>query len=484
MKIGIIGSGIAGLAVSARLAAKGHSVYVYEAKEFYGGKMKSLSQYGFRWDKGPSLLTMPNYLDDVFLACGKDPRKYYSYEKLKTSAHYFYSDKTFFKAPASIEELSNEFQKKFQIDASAIQKRLIKIEKRYNRIGKIFTEKNIHQTKTWLSKDVLKAVPFLHTYKLFVTMNKENENDFSNKKVSQFFNRFATYNGSNPYLAPGLLNLIPYLEFGLGSFYPTGGMQVVADSLYKLCADLGVNFHFNNLVEQINIKNNCANSITVNNKMEEFDAIVCNADVAFVYQHLLKDEKLKKRTLKQERSSSALVFYWGMNVIFPQLDLHNIFFSGDYKNEFKSIFQKNSVTKDPTVYVNITSKYTKTDAPTGSENWFVMINAPANPDYFTNEKIDEIRNSILNKLSNALNVEIEKCIITESILTPKMIENDTSSYLGSIYGTSSNSRMAAFNRHGNRSKKYKNLFFCGGSVHPGGGIPLCLNSAKLVSFYF
>ncbi|MEJ2006313.1 MAG: phytoene desaturase, partial [Cyclobacteriaceae bacterium] len=182
----------------------------------------------------------------------------------------------------------------------------------------------------------------------------------------------------------------------------------------------------------------------------------------------------------QERSSSALIFYWGISSEFEELDLHNIFFSENYRDEFDQIFRKKEPGTDPTIYVNITSKENPGDAPDGHEHWFVMVNVPANEGQNWDELIPVVRNRILHKLKRILNIDIESLIQEESVLDPRLIESRTSSYQGALYGTSSNSTLAAFFRHPNFKRSIPNLYFCGGSVHPGGGIPLCLLSAKIV----
>ena len=161
--------------------------------------------------------------------------------------------------------------------------------------------------------------------------------------------------------------------------------------------------------------------------------------------------------------------------------MHNIFFSEDYRSEFDAIFNQKALFPDPTVYINITSKEEPQDAPKDSENWFVMINAPGNYGQDWEKLKKQARENILRKLSRILKCNIEELIVEEMVLEPKKIEAETSSYRGALYGAASNSKFAAFLRHPNFSNKIKNLYFCGGSVHPGGGIPLCLLSAKIVS---
>jgi len=236
-------------------------------------------------------------------------------------------------------------------------------------------------------------------------------------------------------------------------------------------------------VDEIILKDKKAIGVNVKGEVIHSDIIISNMDVRFTYNKLLASHPQLHpgKILNRERSSSALIFYWGIKKQFRELDLHNIFFSADYKAESDQIWQTQSIYNDPTIYLNISSKYKTDDAPAGCENWFVMINVPANTGQDWDNWIKSAKANILAKLSRILHENIEALITCESVLDPRSIENKTSSYQGSIYGTSSNNRFAAFFRHANRSSKIKNLYFCGGSVHPGGGIPLCLLSAKIVS---
>ena len=170
-----------------------------------------------------------------------------------------------------------------------------------------------------------------------------------------------------------------------------------------------------------------------------------------------------------------------MKNIKTDLDLHNIFFSSDYKKEFESIFEKKQIYNDPTVYLNITSKDVKNDAPKNSENWFVMVNAPHNANQNWNSEIKILKEIIIKKIEKVLNIDIKGKLIKEKVYSPADLDKNTNSYLGSLYGTSSNDLFSSFLRHPNFSKRIKNVFFCGGSVHPGGGIPLCILSSKIIS---
>jgi phytoene desaturase len=316
---------------------------------------------------------------------------------------------------------------------------------------------------------------------LFSTMNSENVKELKDKRLVQYFNRFATYNGSSPYMAPALLNMIPHLEHNIGSFFPTKGMHDITQSIYKLAVELGVKFHFGQKVDEIVTHRNKVKCIRTGETVHEADIVISNADIHPTYRKLLPKHQHPEKILAQEKSSSALIFYWGINKTFPELDLHNILFSANYETEFDCIFNQKNIYKDPTVYINITSKYKPDDAPAGCENWFVMINVPNNSGQNWDILIAEARKNIVAKINRLLHTDIEPLIATESILDPRSIEARTSSFAGALYGNASNNRYAAFLRHKNFSSDIKGLYFCGGSVHPGGGIPLCLNSAKIVA---
>jgi phytoene desaturase len=479
----IIGAGIAGIATAIRLALKGYKIDVFEANGYPGGKLSQFVQNGYRFDAGPSLFTMPQYVDELFRLAGKDPSDFFQYDRLDVVCAYFYPDGTRITAWADDEKFAREVEAKTGVQKAAIKKHADKSNDIYQITNHVFLERSLHRLKTFLRWATLKSIVRFPQIDAFKTMHQANKAFFKDPRMVQFFDRYATYNGSNPYAAPATLNVIPHLEQHFGAFFPKEGMYSITTSLVKLAESLGVNFHYNSLVDEIVLDKTQATGISVKGDFVAGDLVISNMDVWFTYKKLLGKHPLlhPKKTLQQERSSSALIFYWGIKKQFKVLDLHNIFFSGDYKAEFDHIWQQQSIYHDPTVYLNISSKCKTDDAPDGCENWFAMINVPANIGQNWDALITEARSNILQKISSMLGEDIGRLIECESILDPRSIESRTSSYQGSLYGTSSNSQFAAFLRHANRSSKVQNLYFCGGSVHPGGGIPLALLSAKIVS---
>lgn len=476
----IIGAGIGGLALSIRLACKGYKVGVYEANSYPGGKLSAIQLGAYRFDAGPSLFTLPQEVDQLFRLAGEDPAKHFRYQKLSVSCKYFYEDSTVVQAYADPELFADELHQKLGVERKRVIAAMRKSKTLYSLLGDLFMQRSLHSWKTWLNPGAFRAYSKLHQMDFFRSMHQANSSMLKNEKATQFFNRYATYNGSDPYQAPATLNIIPYLEMGMGAFFPEGGMHSITQSLYALALRLGVSFHLSSPVEKIQLEGKKASGIMVKGKLHQADCIISNADMNSTYRKLLPQFPAPKHLLNQPKSSSALIFYWGIDRSFPQLELHNIFFSEDYQREFRHIFQLESIDQDPTVYVNITAKKHIPDAPAGCENWFTMINVPNNSGQDWDRLIKEARVNILKKLGRVLNTSIEKHIVQEKILDPRLIEINTSSAKGALYGNSSNSKYAAFFRHAN-SSSIENLYFCGGSVHPGGGIPLCLLSAKITA---
>ncbi|MGF1637119.1 MAG: 1-hydroxycarotenoid 3,4-desaturase CrtD [Cyclobacteriaceae bacterium] len=480
-KTGIVGAGIAGIATAIRLAVKGYDVDVFEGNTYPGGKLTQFTNQGFRFDAGPSLFTLPTLVDELFQLAGKKPTAYFSYEKLEVNCHYFFEDGLSLKAYADVNDFAKEVNEKTGEDPENVKKALRKSAFLYETLSELFMFRSIHRLSTFINKKALRAYLRMPRLDFLRTLHQANQARFKDPRMVQFFNRFATYNGSNPYETPATLSIIPHLEFNIGAYLPKGSMHSITQSLYELACELGVTFHFSAPVSEITCEKGKVTGLISNDQAYAFDLVVSNMDVVNTYRKLLKDVKPPEKILNQPKSSSALIFYWGIKAEFLALDLHNIFFSDNYEEEFKCIFEKKVISEDPTVYINISSKYVPQDAPAGCENWFIMINTPNNTGQDWDKLIAEARQNIIKKISRMIGQDIEPLIVCEQILEPRTIESKTSSAQGALYGNSSNNRYAAFLRHANAASKVKGLYFCGGSVHPGGGIPLCLSSAKIAA---
>jgi phytoene desaturase len=477
----VIGAGVSGIAAAVRMRNKGYGVTVYEANSFAGGKLSSEINKGYRFDMGPSVFTMPEYVDELFQLSGKNPRQFFNYIPLDPVYCYFFEDGSILNAYHNKERFASVMAANTKDKKEDILKYLDRNEVIYNLTEEVFLKNSLHKLKNFLTWPTLRGILNFGKIGAFDTMNGANRKAFADPRLVQVFNRYATYNGSSPYLSPATLNVIAHVEIVKGAYYPIGGMYSITKSLVQLAKDIGVTFQFSNPVREILIKNKKIAGIRTDSGNIDYDVVVSNMDIYNCYQKLMPDLKRPTRTLDQPKSSSGVIFYWGIKKEFNQLGLHNILFSGNYEKEFDAIFSKKTIYCDPTVYLNITSKHTPDDAPAGCENWFTFINVPNNSGQDWDKLISEARTHIIKKINRMLKTDIEPLIETEMVFDPRIIESRTSSAFGAIYGNSSNNKYAAFLRHANFSKEVENLYFCGGSVHPGPSIPLCLLSAKIMS---
>lgn len=475
-KVAIIGAGISGLAVSVRLARLGYHVSVYEQAAKAGGKLNESRLEGFRFDRGPSLFTMPEMLDELL-----DEDLRVPYRKLDVVTRYFYEDGTVLNAYADPQKFADEVADKTGEPHRAITRYLHKAATIYRITAPIFILNSFHRISKLLSlSNIGRALQFPRI-QAFMSLHNKNRSAFRDNRLVQLFDRFATYNGSNPYKAPATLQVIAHLEHNKGAFFPDEGMYAIAEALQKQAEKLGVAFSFNTPVEKVLVGKSGPKTLMIQGRQYDFDLLVSDVDVRYFYDSLLADAGRLNPHRVDEPSSSALIFYWGMKRVYSGLDLHNIFFGADYQNEFDCLFRKKAISDDPTVYVYVSNKQTGKDAPVGQENWFVMVNAPVDVGQDWEQVTVRIRARIIQKLERMLQSEVESQIVCEEILDPAGIELSTSSVDGAIYGASSNSKFAAFRRHPNYRKELPGVYFVGGSVHPGGGIPLCLSSAKIVA---
>jgi phytoene desaturase len=477
----IIGSGIAGLATAIRLSLAGYRVTVYEKNAEAGGKISTFSKSGYQFDAGPSLLTQPEEITELFKLAGENMEEYLDISSIEVACKYFYEDDTTILGYTDAARFADEVQAKTGESSNSIKRYLSRSRKLYNSIGTLFLNNSLHKRTTWIKPSIFKAVAALKLPYLMSSLNRYHKKKFKQPAVRQLFNRFATYNGSNPYRAPAMLSMIPGLEHNEGVYYPKNGMISIPKALYNLAVKKGVSFHFNSAVDRIMHHEGKVMGVVAEGKNIFADTVISNADIYFTYKSLLAHEPKAKKLLKRERSSSALIFFWGVKDILPMLDLHNILFSEDYEKEFKILSWGKSIYNDPTIYINRTSHIDKEHAPAGSSNLFVMINAPYDNGQDWELIKTLVRKNVIAKLNKMLGLDIESLIESEQIVTPADLALQTSTFGGSLYGSSSNTATAAFFRHPNFSKYVKGLYFCGGTVHPGGGIPLCLKSASITA---
>ena len=475
----IIGGGVAGLAAAIRLKKRFRKVLIVEKNDHAGGKLDEMTWRGFRWDKGPSLFTEPELVDALFELWNKNPRDYFSYRQLETSCAYYFSDQSRLSLSAD-DRKSREEITAFADSNVADQFERYKTQSKqlFEQVGDYFISNPQPGTTSLLSKDLRSRYKYLIKKEVRNSLNDLNENRFSDQRLVQLFNRYGTYNGSNPYKMSGLYSTIPHVELNKGAFFPDGGIRSIANALIALADEVGVEFAYNSKITAKQLPD--GNFEIRGDVQATTNRLICAIDHVAFYKHVLNQPDQAEKWKKPERSTSGLIFYWAVKDGIPNPEVHNILFSPDYKSEFDLLFQQKKLVEDPTFYIHISSVVTPEDAEPGHQNWFVMINTPAGVIPDINYR-NQVKRRLFDRIKEQFGVDVADKILFEDFWDCHAIQEHSGSYLGALYGPSSNSLTASIKRHGNRSKKFKNLYFCGGTVHPGGGIPLVLRSAKIVS---
>ncbi|MEO1443502.1 MAG: phytoene desaturase family protein [Chloroflexota bacterium] len=475
----VVGAGIAGLTTAIRLAADGWNVQVYEKNDQVGGKMGEVRADGFRWDTGPSVITMRHVFEELFAYAGRNLNDYLTLLPVDPLTRYFYPDGSVLNASADLTKMSVEIEQFDERDIEGYLRYLSYAAKIHRITGPVFIYNR--PPKMW---DILSVPPHeMPAVDPLRTMNGAIKSFVRSPQMRQLLGRFATYTGASPYRAPATLNVIAHVELNGGVWYPQGGIYAIAAALEKLAVELGVEIYTGCPVEQISVENGIVTGIVIHGgQMINADAIVTNFDVALVYEKMLPPEIATPQRLNQltsvEPSCSGFIMLLGVEGTHETLAHHNIFFSPDYPAEFKNIFEDGVPPYDPTIYVTATSKTDSEHAPDGCENWFVLVNAPPlGENYDWEQNVARYRNVVLDKLAE-YGHDVRDSIRYEQILTPVDIEKMTGARRGALYGASSNSKWAAFKRPHNRAPDVQALYFTGGTTHPGGGVPMVMLSGK------
>jgi phytoene desaturase len=508
-RIVIIGAGIGGLSTAIRLAAHGYSVRIVERQPQVGGKLNQLKMDGFSFDTGPSLITMPHVFHDLFRAANRHMEDYLDLIPLVITCRYFYRDGLILNAWRDIERLTAEFVHLNPHDGAAFARFLAFTRTIYEAAADPFLYHSLGSPLAVLTtfiRYVLKGHPgvvdsvsessvVMRLRAVFaalspMTLDECVHNFFVDEHLCQLFDRYATYNGSSPYRVGAVYSIIPYVELANGGWYPRGGIYAVAEALERLARELGVEIETNCAVRRILVEREKACGVVLaDGRVIRSAAVIANSDVVTTQSELLSPTVVTIRRLHKlqslEPSCSGFVLLLGTDKQYPQLAHHNIFFSDDYPGEFEDLFTRHMPVRNPTIYVCATTRSDASQAPAGHENLFILVNAP----YLTKTSdwqcdAPVYRERILALLASYVQIDlhdIREHIVCEAMLTPEDFKQKYGANAGSIYGLSSNARMAPFTRPGNRSKEIRGLYYVGGSTHPGGGVPLVMLSGKIVA---
>ena len=466
-KILVIGAGLGGLAAAIRLAHAGHAVEVWEKNAEAGGKLKEIRDGPFRWDTGPSLLTLPGVLRDLYAAAGERLEDHLDLTRLDSACRYFWTDGTAidedaaFWAQPEVARFLDYARGIYELSGEAY------LNHPPAEMWRAFTPRNLGK---------LRHLPKVATTQ---SLAREVERRISDPHLRQIFLRFATYNGSSPYATTATFNIIPYVEATFGPWYVRGGMVKLARELHALAGRNGVTFRFNTTATAWNNREATAHDGTTS----PADILICNADVLTARGSFLPDPRELAKLTREPLSTSGFILFLGVRGRDPRLSHHNIFFSDDYPHEFAEIHAQKIAPSEPTIYIAISARTDPTHAPEGHDNWFILVNTPArDPNQpWTPDETRAYRDLVLERLGKFGIDDLPARIVTEHAFTPTDFAYRDLAHHGALYGWASHSIRTSLLRPPLRDSNARNVYFTGGTTHPGGGIPLVLLSGKMVA---
>jgi len=484
-KVLVVGSGLGGISAAVCLAGEGFRVEIHEKNGKIGGKLNFLTAEGYSFDLGPSILTLPHVFEELFSASGKKMSDYIPTRTLRPHWRNFFEDGTVIDLVPEPQEMAKEAEKAGE-DPAAVEKFLKYSEELYDLVDRGYFQQGLDNSRDFRKFYGLLQFP---KFDLFRSMHRSVCRHLKSPYLRNIFDFFIKYVGSSALRAPAFMNCLPTIQFRHDLWYVDGGMYNIARGLGRLMEELGIRVHLNSEVTAISTESGRATGVQLKDGTRvEADIVVSNMEVIPAYRDLLKeDASFMKKLQKFEPACSGLVLDLGLDREYPQLAHHNFFFSGDQHDHFTSVFQKHVLPKDPTIYLVAASRTDPTVAPEGCDCLKILPHIPYirddNP--ISRHQYMEFKEMILDKLERMGLTDLRKHVVFQHVWTPEDIRKNYYSNRGSIYGVVSDRfRNFAF-KAPKRSTRYRDLYFVGGSVNPGGGMPMVVlsgrNAARMIS---
>ncbi len=474
----VIGAGLAGMAVALRLSARGWRVNVFENSLTLGGKMNFWECEGYRFDTGPSLITMPWVFEELFAAAGEKTGDHLRLQFIEPAARYLYADGRQLDVSASLPEWLSTLRS-FEPGADIRFLKMMHLGAKLYELSKhTFFRRAPSEPPDW---EMFTALRYMPLRRAWGSYEKAVCGFFSSPYLRHIYERYPTYVGSSPARVPATLLVIPYLEHAFGAWYIMGGLYTLIERLRELGERRGIRYLTGRRVIRIGTRRGRVENIElVDGSVHPCSVVVLNGD-ASILPSLLGQSELST-VAEKDRSLSGFIMLVGLRRTLADTVHHTVCFSADYKREFDDLFVHRRFPDDPTVYVSMPSRSDRNTAPPGGETLFVMANAPANdPDPWDESMVQMARARVMKRLAESGFPQFEEDIAIENIVTPRRLADRYLMPGGAIYGRNSHGWRNAFSRPPNKHRRIGGLYCAGGSTHPGGGTPTVLISARIVS---
>lgn len=485
-KVIIIGAGIGGLSTAARLLNNGYEVEIYEKDETIGGRVNILETENFCFDLSASILMMPDLYKEIFSYVNKDYRDYLEFIQLDPIYRLFSADKTVLDFNNNISCLIKNLEEISKEDSLGYFKFISDVYEKYLIANEYFLQRSQDDSKDFFNLETFTKALKVNT---FSTSYDYISKYIINEKLRQFLAFQSMYVGISPFNGPNIYTLIPVVSQLYGLWHLKGGMYSFIKALAKVIDELGGTITTGVTVEEILFSKGKAIGVKTSKGIEKGDIVVCNADFPYAMKKLVKDEEYKdkytdKKISEMKYTCSTLIIYLGLKKKYPQLEVHNIYLGENFKENIESAFTGN-LPNNPSFYIYCPSRIDRSMVKNHGDCLNIMLRVP---NLFFKEivwdknTINLLKNTILKELKNINGLEdIEENIEYINCLTPLDMESRFNAYGGTAFGLSPTLTQSNYFRPHFKSSKADNLFFVGGSVHPGPGVSLVLNSSKLVT---
>jgi phytoene desaturase len=478
----VIGSGFGGIAAALRLKAKGHKVTLIEKHPDLGGRARVFKKNGFTFDGGPTVITAPYLINELFELFNKDPKNYIKLSPLKIWYQFIFEDGSKFNYSGNETEMKDQITKINKDDVEGYKK-LVSFTKKI--FDKGFIElSDIPFDKPFIMMQQLPALLNLKSYKSVYSLVSSY---IKNEKLRRMLSMHPLLVGGNPFTTTSIYGLILYLEKKWGIHYSMGGTGNIIKGYEKLMNEVGIEVLKNSEVTKIFTNNNKITGVQINcQKNIDVNNVICNADPPAVYEKLLK-ENTKSNFLfdwkknRMEYSMGLFVYYFGTKKIYNNVEHHTIKFGNKYKEHLEDIFNKKKLNNDISYYLHRPSATDKSMAPKDNDCFYVLVPVPNNQ-----SKIDwdtegeKMKNLVIDKMEKDLMPELRENIVEDFYLTPDYFEQELNTKFGSGFSIQPKFTQSAYFRFHNKSEIYDGLYFVGAGTHPGAGVPGVLSSAKVL----
>ena len=477
----VIGSGFGGIAAALRLKAKGHSVTLVEKQKDLGGRARVFKKNGFTFDGGPTVITAPYLINELFELFGKNPKNYIELVPLNTWYRFVFEDGNKFDYSGNEDEMKNQIEKINKDDVKGYEE-LVKFTK------KIFDKGFMELSDVPFDKPLfmMKQLPALINLKSYKSVYSLVSSYIKNEKLRRLLSMHPLLVGGNPFTTTSIYGLILYLEKKWGIHYSMGGTGNIIKGLEKLMLEEKIEILKNSEVTSINFDKNKIKSIIINNHKElEANNVICNADPPSVYEKLLDNKKINTffnwKKKRMDYSMGLFVYYFGTKKVYKEVEHHTIKFGNKYKEHLEDIFEKKKLNNDISYYLHRPSATDKSMAPEGNDCFYVLVPVPNNQSNINwSIEGDKFKNLVIDKLEQTLLPDLKENIIEDFYLTPDYFEKELNTKYGSGFSIQPKFSQSAYFRFHNKSEVYDGLYFVGAGTHPGAGVPGVLSSAKVL----